>query len=122
MARDLTVMLEDKPGALADLAETLGAAGINIHGGCGLTVGGKGEMHILIDDVTKARSALMEKGIAAGEDREVLVVSFAPKAGELGSKARALAKAGVNLNLVYLTEDRRLVLGVDNLEKAKAAL
>jgi hypothetical protein len=115
-------MLDDKPGALADLAETLGEAGINIIGACGLTVGGKGEMHVLIDDVAKARLTLMEKGIAAGEDREVLVLSFAPKAGELGHKARALAKAGVNLNLVYLTEDRRMVLGVDNLERAKAAL
>lgn len=122
MARDLTVMLVDKPGALADLAETLGEAGINIHGGCGLTVGGKGEMHILIDDVAKVRTVLMEKGIEAGEDREVLVVSFAPKTGELGNKARALAKAGVNIELVYLTEDRRLVIGVDNMEKAKKAL
>ena len=122
MARDLTVMLDDKPGALADLAETLGGAGINIIGGCGLTVGGKGEMHILIDDVAKARSALMDKGIAAGEDREVLVLSFAPKTGELGHKARALAKAGVNVELAYLTEDRRLVLGVDNIEKAKKAV
>jgi hypothetical protein len=50
------------------------------------------------------------------------VLSIAPKAGELGHKARALAKAGVNIQLAYLTEDRRLVLGVDNLEKAKAAL
>lgn len=122
MAKDLTVMLVDKPGALADLGEALGNAGVNIIGVAGLTVGGKGEIHILVDDAEKARAALKAKGIETGKDREVLVIDVQPVPGELGRKARALAKAGVNIELTYLTEDRRLVLGVDNLEKAKAAL
>ncbi|MGH2582346.1 MAG: ACT domain-containing protein [Anaerolineales bacterium] len=122
MATDLTVLLVDKPGSLADLGETLGAAGINIIGMCGLTVGGKGEIHVLVDDAAKAREALQAKGIEVGAERDVLVVDVQPVPGELGRKARALADAGVNIELSYLTENGRLVFGVDNLEKAKSAL
>ena len=122
MAKDLTVSLVDKPGSLAELGEALGGAGINIIGLCGVTVGGKGEIHILVEDAAKARKELQSKGIEIGAERDVLVVDVQPVPGELGRKARALANAGVNIELSYLTEDRRLVLGVDNLEKAKSAL
>ena len=122
MAKDLTVFLVDKPGSLATMGETLAAAGINIMGGCGLTVGGRGEMHILVEDAAKARDALKAKGLEVGKERDVLVIEVEPRPGELGSKARALANAGVNIDLAYLTEDGRLVLGVDNLEKAKSAM
>jgi len=122
MAKDLTVSLVDKPGSLAELGEALGGAGINIIGLCGVTVGGKGEIHILVEDAAKARKELQSKGIEVGAERDVLVVDVQPVPGELGRKARALANAGVNIELSYLTEDRRLVLGVDNLEKAKSAL
>ena len=122
MAKDLTVFLVDKPGSLATMGETLAAAGINIMGGCGLTVGGRGEMHILVEDAAKARDALKAKGLEVGKERDVLVIEVEPRPGELGSKARTLANAGVNIDLAYLTEDGRLVLGVDNLEKAKSAM
>ena len=122
MAKDLTVFLVDKPGSLATMGETLAAAGINIIGGCGLTVGDRGEIHVLVEDAAKARDALKAKGLDVGAERDVLVVDVEPRPGELGRIARALATAGVNIDLVYLTEDVRLVLGVDNLEKAKSAM
>lgn len=122
MAKDLTVFLVDKPGSLATMGETLGAAGVNIMGGCGLTVAGRGETHILVEDAAKAREALKAKGLEVGAERDVLVVDVEPIPGELGRKARSLANAGVNIDLAYLTEDGRLVLGVDNLEKAKSAM
>ena len=40
--QDLTVRLENKPGTLAQLGETLGSAGINIEGGCGIADAGQG--------------------------------------------------------------------------------
>lgn len=122
MASDLEVFLVDKPGSLADLGETLGNAGINIMGMCGLTVAGKGEIHILVEDPAKTRAALQAKGIEVGAERDVLVIDVQPVPGELGRKARALANAGVNIELSYLTEDGRLVLGVDNLDKARGAV
>ena len=122
MAKDLTVFLVDQPGSLAAMGEALGKAGINILGTSGLTVEGKGVIHIMVEDAEKARTALEAAGIEVGESRDVLVIEVQAVPGDLGAKARALADAGVNIDLIYLTEDRRFVLGVDDLEKAKNAI
>ena len=122
MARDLTVFLEDKPGSMATMGEALGNAMINISGTSGLTVEDKSIIHILVDDPEKAREILSSAGIEVGAARDVLVVDVNPVPGELGRQARALADAGVNIELTYLTENRQFVFGVDDLEKARAAL
>ena len=122
MAKDLTVFLEDKPGSLANMGEALGKAGINIKGTSGQTVEDNGVIHILIEDADKARAALEAAGIDVGDARDVLLVDVQAVPGDLGAKARAIADTGVNIDLIYLTEDRRFVLGVDDLEKAKNAI
>jgi hypothetical protein len=53
--------------------------------------------------------------------REVQVLDLEDQPGTLGRKARRLAEAGVNIELAYGTGGR-LVLGVDDMEKAKGAL
>ena len=122
MAVDLTIILEDRPGTLADLGETLGKAGINIEGGCGVPYGGIGEVHILVEDASAAKGALQGAGIEVKGERDVITLSVEDHPGEFGGIARNLANAGVNINLFYLTADKKLVLGVDDMEKAKAAL
>ena len=82
MARDLTVTLEDRPGALADMGDALGRAGVNINGISGTA--GSGEVHILIDDADAARAALASAGIQVGADAEVVKVAFEDRPGELG--------------------------------------
>lgn len=42
MATDLTLILEDRPGTLADLGEAAGKAGVNIDGLCGFPSEGRG--------------------------------------------------------------------------------
>jgi hypothetical protein len=122
MAKDLTISLEDKPGSLAHMAETLGDAGINIMGGCGLTIRGNSEIHIAVEDAAKARAALEAKGITVDKERDVLLVYMRAVPGELNRQAGILSAAGVNIDLFYWTEDGRLVIGADDLAKAKAAL
>jgi hypothetical protein len=123
MAKDLTVMLEDRPGALADLGEATGAAGINIEGVNAVTTEGRGVIHILVEDVDAARRALEGAGLEVGEERDVLVVDVEDRPGTMGEVARRLADAGVNIELAYTTFGRvRLVLGVDDLEKARGAV
>ena len=63
MTKDLTVVLEDRPGTIADLGEALGEAGINIVGICGIPCEGKGILHILVDDAPGARRALETAGL-----------------------------------------------------------
>ncbi len=122
MAKDLKLILEDKPGALAKVAEAIGKAGINIEGLCGLTCEGKGVVHVLLADVDKARRALEANKIEVAEEQEVLVLDVEDRPGVLGNVSRRLAAAGVNLRLAYLATSTRLVIGADDLEKAQASL
>src|SRR5437867_6996598 len=121
--KDLTVILEDRPGRLADLGNTTGKAGINIEEVSGSTAEGQGTIHILVEDVAATRTALSEAGIEVSGERDVLVVDVEDRPGSMGEVARRIGDAGVNIELVYTTFGAvRLVLGVDDLDKARAAL
>lgn len=122
MPTDLSVNLEDRPGALAKLGEALGQAGINLLGGCGVSCGGEGAVHFLVDDPAAARRALQGAGISVQGEQPVLLVSVADKPGGLGQVARKLAQAGVNITLLYISTRGQLVLGADNLDKARSVV
>ncbi len=122
MAKDLTIHLEDRPGALAEMGEALGKSVVNIDGICGVSCEGVGVLHILVEDAAAAHSAVERAGFKVQAERDVLVVNIVDRPGELGDIARKLANAGVNLDLLYLTANMDLVIGVDDLEKAKSAL
>ena len=122
MAKDLTLHLEDKPGALAKVGEALGKAGINIDGLCGATCEGKGVIHVLVEDAEQARRALEANGVEVAEEQDVLVLDVEDRPGVLGNVSRRLATAGVNVHLAYLAVSTRLVIGADDLEKARDAL
>jgi len=123
---DVTVILEDKPGSLATMGEVLKGAGININGMCGFLVEGKGEIHILVNNGSAARKVLEEAGFDASKVRPMLVRTLENVPGTLGEAARKLADAGVNIDLMYLASDNRIVLGVDpgsaDWDKAKSVL
>jgi hypothetical protein len=121
--KDLTVILEDRPGRLADLGEATGKAGINIEGVCGSTQEGQGAIHILVEDGAATRTALSEAGIEVGAERDVIVVDVEDRPGTMGELTRRIGNAGVNIELVYTTFGAvRVVLGVDDVDKARAAL
>jgi hypothetical protein len=122
MAKDLTVVLEHRPGTLAALGEATGAAGINVEGLCGVARGGQPEMHILVEDAPAARRALAGAGIEVSDEREVVVHEIEDRPGAAGEVARRVADAGVNLDLVYLATGTRLVLGADDLEALRRSL
>jgi len=122
MAKDLTIIMEDRPGSLATLGEALGRAGVNIEGVCAVTAQGKGEIHILVEDAVKAGGALRASGMQVLRETDVLVEDIRDRPGELGNVARRLAGAGVNIQVAYLATSTRLVVGVDNVEKARTAL
>ena len=122
MAKDLVVVLEDRPGTLADMGEVLGNAKINIEGICVVTFKGGAAVHILVEDSDAAKKALEEKGIKVSSDREVLVLDIEDRPGELGRITRKFADNEVNIELAYLASKTRLVVGVDNIQKARSAV
>lgn len=122
MPKDLTVILQDRPGTLADMGEALGKAEINIDGIGGFVCAGEGIFHILVEDATAARRALEEINIEVRGEREVLVLEVEDRPGVLGDVTRRLANAGVNIDLAYVVANTRIVIGVDDLDKARAAV
>jgi len=123
MAIDITLLLDDQPGALAQIGEVLGRAGVNIEGLCAVTSGGgQAEVHVLVEDLEAALPALARSGLAVSSEQEVVVVALDDRPGALGAVSRQLGEAGVNITLTYLATDTRLVLAADNLAAARAAL
>ncbi len=123
--KDITVILENKPGSLADMGETLGENGINMEGLCGFPLKEEALIHILVEEETTARYVLEAAGFQVRAVREVLVIdigNIVGKPGTGGNLARKLGNAGVNIDLIYFAENNKLVIGVDNLEKATSAL
>jgi len=125
MAKNLTIVLQDRPGELARLGEATGRAGVSIQGMCAMTGEGRGVIHLLFDDdvVPAARQALEEGGLGVADEREVMVIDVAKRPGSLGGLARALGEANVNIELAYTTFGGiKLVIATDDLDSAQAAL
>jgi hypothetical protein len=77
---------------------------------------------MLVDDADATREALQGAGIEVSADRDVLVTEVEDRPGTMAEVARKLGDAGVNIEFAYTTFGGvRLVLGVDDLDKARAA-
>jgi hypothetical protein len=125
MATDLAVSVADQPGGLADVGEALGNAGINIEGLCGVGLGDRGVIHILVEDGAAARAALEGAGLNVESEAEAIVSAIPGDVrtpGTLGKMARSVAEAGVNMRAVYLATGDRAVAVTDDNAKALAAL
>ncbi|MGW2403046.1 ACT domain-containing protein [Streptomyces sp. NPDC001739] len=67
----LEVHLPDRPGALADLAQALGRAGVSLDGGGGFTHDGQALAHYLIDNGPLALQAANEAQLGPATVRDV---------------------------------------------------
>jgi len=123
--KDIAVILENRPGALADMGEILGKNGINMEGLCGIPLNDEGLIHILVEDETVTRYVLESAGFKISAVREVLVMdigNIAGKPGSGGKMARKIGNVGVNIDLIYLAEHNKIVIGVDDIKRARNAL
>lgn len=112
---DVAIDLDDRPGALAEMGEALGRAGVSIEGGGAWVVGGRGAAHFLFADGEAARRALAAAGIRVVAVREVVVQRLKQAVpGQLGKLTRRMAEAGVNIEVLYSDHDHQLVLVVDD--------
>jgi hypothetical protein len=127
MAKDLAIIIEDQPGEGARIGEALGNAGVNIEGFCATMDGGKGTVHVLVDDAAGARTALDEAGISVDAVTDVIVSPALPEPdvdtpGILGGMTRALADAGINISLAYVATRNRVVLATSDNQRATQLL
>ena len=121
LMQDLTIELVNRPGALADMGEALGRAGVSIEGGGAWVVQGSGVAHFLFTDGEGARQALEAVGIRVLAVRDVLVQRLSQsEPGQLGKFTRILADAGINIEVLYSDHDHQLIVVVDDLGRARA--
>jgi hypothetical protein len=119
------VDLENKPGALATVAETIAAKRVNLLGVSGTSCSDGGRVAIIAADDAATRAALEEKKISFKEV-EVTEASLGHTPGTLAKAARRLAEAGVNIEAIFPTgmsgNDISVAFVTDNPTKAKEAL
>jgi hypothetical protein len=122
MAFDLVIDIENTPGALAQVAAAISDAGVNIAAATCIGNGERAEMHILVPHAEAARHSLSISHLAISREREVVVVDVEDRPGVLADLTRKIAKAGVDLDLVYVATRNRVVFGSADLVALRAAL
>jgi hypothetical protein len=122
LAVDLVIDIENSPGALAEIAAAISDAGVNIAAATCLGAGQRAELHILVKHAEAAKHALAISQVGVTREREVVVVEVEDRPGVLADLTRKIAKAGVNLDLVYVATRNRVVFGADDLAALRAAL
>jgi hypothetical protein len=122
MAVDLIIDVENTPGALAQVAAAISDAGVNIAAATCVGPGDRAELHILVPHAEAAKHALAISHVAVTRERQVVVIDVEDRPGVLADLARKVAAAGVNLDLVYIATQNRVVFGAEDLPALRAAL
>jgi hypothetical protein len=125
-AKEFTITIEDKPGALGRCFLALAERGVNILAFQSYVEEGESLARILVDDSASAKLVLGSLRMIF-EETEVAVIRLAHRPGELGRAASRLGEKQINIDYSYsgLEPASTLALavfGVDNLTKAAAVL
>jgi hypothetical protein len=123
--KQISVFMENQPGRLAEMASSLGNAGINI---MALTVAEStdfGVVRMIVKDFEKAMKILKDKKFTVRET-EVLAVEIADQPGSLGKVLKVFAENDLNVEYMYAFVSRRqdalIVFRFDDIEKAIAVM
>ena len=122
MAFDLTIELDNTPGALAEVAAAISDAGVNIAAATCIGSGKRAELHILVPHAEAARHLLAISHIAVTREREVVVLDVDDRPGVLADLTRRIARAGINIDLVYVATRDRVVFGAADIAALREAL
>jgi hypothetical protein len=122
MSFDLTIELDNAPGALAEVAAAISDAGVNLAAATCLGTHERAELHILVPHAEAARHLLAISHIGVTREHEVVVVEVEDRPGVLADLTRKIAAAGINLELVYVATRNRVVFGAADTAALREAL
>jgi hypothetical protein len=100
IAKQLAVFLENRPGTLARVCDTLGAAKINIHAISTSDTVDHIVIRMVVSDPSRALRIFEEHGSLV-VSTDVLMIHGSNKPGSLAAIAHALAEANVNIEYAY---------------------
>jgi hypothetical protein len=123
--KQFEVSILDKPGEVSRLAEVLAKNAVNIRGISTDLGKGPSIVHVITDDEASARRVLKAGGFDFVE-RDVLVISMSDKPGELSKITKKLAKAGINIESMFIlgpkASEVQVAVGVDQRDRAQSML
>lgn len=123
-AKEFTVKIEDKPGALGRCFAALAERGVNVLAFQSYVEEGESIARFVADDMPAAKSVLGGMRMIF-EETDVIVAKMPHRPGSLGRAASVLGENRINIDYSYcgFTEGQGLlVFGVDNISKAAAIL
>jgi len=100
IVRQLSVFLENRPGALAKMCDALAGKDVNI---LALSVSDTADyavVRMIVNDPDAALEVIEDTG-ALVVDNDVLLIEIENRVGALGDIARKLSKAGMNIDYAY---------------------
>jgi hypothetical protein len=98
--KQIVVSIENEPGRLSEVTESLGNAGINLRALNLVDTGAFGQLRLLVSDVVTARKILMKMQIPAYVN-EVVAAEIEDKPGSLARLLKPLTEAGVTVIFMY---------------------
>ncbi len=111
--KQISILSENKPGVLADVAGILGTKGVNMESITAETFPDGAIIRIVTNDTTTASDALKKANYRIVES-DILIVSIMDRPGELGKITKKIASEGINI-------DNKSVLAIRVNQHEKAA-
>jgi hypothetical protein len=122
----ISIFIENKSGRLAEVASTLGDAGVNIRALSLADTSDFGILRLIVNDREKAKQALKEKGFTVSKT-EVVAVEVPDRPGGLFEILQTLDRKSINVEYMYAFVERCgenavIIFRFDETEKAIDAL
>lgn len=119
----LSVTIENQPGALAKMCGALAERNVNLLAFMSMEREGCSLVRMLVDKVAVAKRTLQATGYTYTEE-QVLVTKLSNRPGALGDVARRLGEAGINIDYAYIdgepgSRQGLLVLSVSDPDRAE---
>jgi hypothetical protein len=126
LTTQLALLLDNRPGALARVAQTLSDAGLNIIAFSTVDTVDHNVIRMVVDDPKRAARLFRDRGASVLEC-DVLLVPSENKPGMLAQISKQLARARVNIEYAYsathpTARQGLLVLRADDAKKAMKIL
>jgi len=124
--KQLSVSLENVPGALSKLSELLGREGVNIRAISVADTSDISTVRFVVDDPERAKNIMRANGYSPKET-DVLAVETPDHPGGLNAVLIPLKNAGINVHYLYpylgrIGNNAIVILGVDKTEEAQKVL
>jgi hypothetical protein len=115
--RQLTVFVENRSGRLAEVADMLGNAGINIRGFSTADAADYGIVRLIVSDPERARDILQQAGLTT-HISSVICVSVPDQPGGLARVLDELAAQDLSVDYLYGIAFQNICFAVRDVDRA----